>query len=755
MDFDHDLNEQQEKAVKTTKQYVRVVAGAGSGKTRVLTYRLAYLIAKMNASPSFILAITFTNKASREMNERATNLVREVTGFTPRLNIFTFHAFCARLLRMEHEALEYPANFTILDEEGRSKLIKNCAVELGYKKGDDIVKQAAKFIDKKKGQGKYPWDYKIEWESFSGERTCQKIYELYEQRKGESYCFDFDDLLLKTVLLLDLDPSVQERWKGKYSHILVDEFQDTDPVQYKLLELLSAKETSLYVVGDPDQTIYTWRGASQKIILDFTKEHQDAETIILNENYRSTKNILEVANRLIAKNKNRVPKDLFTNAEEGAKIECCFQPNAEDEAEWVAKRIVDLAKEKMTREGKPDYSSIAILYRSSYMTRTFEAALKDRGIPYRIFGGLRFYERMEVKDVLAYCTLMVNPKDDIAFERIANRPRRAVGEASIDYLRKEAHEKKISEYEFILQGNYEDSSVPKRALRLLRDMSISIEEAKKKLEERVEAFSSILRSFLKEIGYMDYLQNEEDVEEDRIGNVNALFTDIDNFLTKHPDSTFEDYLQNVSLLISGQDDMSDGNFVSMMTIHVAKGLEFDNVFIIFMNQGAFPNQRAISERKEGEEEERRLAYVAFTRARKRLYLSGNGSYSYSTGDNSYPSSYFKEAGINLPKTPYMDLENRYFGEKRRGRSYFSDGEHISPFTEKKKEPAPTLHEKTPTNGITNWQEGEKLHHDKFGDGVVVKVITSTIIAVKFEEGIKTIIGNNVQVHRIHEKGEEA
>ena len=396
MDFLKTLNEQQEKAVTTNSRYVRVVAGAGSGKTRVLTCRLAYLIANNRVSPSSILAITFTNKASREMDSRASKLVEDIIGFTPHLQIFTFHAFCARFLRMEHEALSYPSSFTILDEEARSKLIKNSAAELGYKKTEDIVKRAAAYIDKKKGAGIYPWDIKLQYESFSGEKVCLKIYELYEQRKTESYSFDFDDLILQTVFLLESDPSIRQKWERRYSHILVDEFQDTDPIQYKLLRLLMKEDTSFYVVGDPDQTIYTWRGANQKIILNFLKDFPDGETIILNENYRSTSNILEIANRLIAKNKDRVPKDLFTRSSKGEKVEASFQPNAEDEADWVAKHISDLARDRLTPEGKPDYSSIAILYRSSYMTRTFEAALKDRGIPYRIFGGLKFYQRKSI-----------------------------------------------------------------------------------------------------------------------------------------------------------------------------------------------------------------------------------------------------------------------------------------------------------------------------------------------------------------------
>lgn len=759
MDIAKDLNDRQKEAVTSSARFLRIIAGAGSGKTRVLTYRLAHLVADEGVDPSRILAIAFTNKVAREMKERAGNLVQDTIGFLPNLQIFTFHSFCARLLRFEHEALGYPSSFTIFDEDDRSRLIKNCAVELGYKKGDDIVKQSARYIDRMKGRGKYPWDIRIAHESFSGERTCHKIFELYEERKTASFAFDFDDLILRAVRLLEEEPEIEKKWSRRYRHILVDEYQDTDDMQERLLSLLTGDDTSLYVVGDPDQTIYTWRGANQSIILDFDKRHPGAETIILNQNYRSTDTILGAANRLIAKNRKRVPKDLFTKAGAGAAIETTYQPTAEDEADWVCKRIQDIANSKKDAEGKPDYRSIAVLYRSSYLTRPFELCFKDRGIPYRLFGGVRFYERMEVKDVLAYCNLMANPKDDIAFERIANRPRRAVGDVSLDRLRQEAHEANKSEYEYLQEGKFEASDVPTRALAVLSKLIGQMERAKERLfGDTGEAYSSILREFLQEIGYMEFLRTEEDVEEDRIENVEALFSDIDSFLTRNPGASFLEYLQNVSLLVSGQDDMEEGNYVSLMTVHVAKGLEFDEVFVVGLNAGVFPSERALEDSRDPEEE-RRLAYVALTRARKRIFLSCNAGYSFQRGDNNTPSMFFKEAGITLPPSPYTEgYRMRRRKEDPTWKGTFSDGDHIDPFQRKprpqKREEGPSLKEQMRSKEV--WAVGDRLKHDRFGPGVVEKFVTPSIMIVDFEnEGKKMIVTTATVIHKIPREGGDA
>lgn len=768
MNYKSLLNDRQFDAVKTNSQYVRIIAGAGSGKTRVLTYRISYLISEFGIDPSRILAIAFTNKVAQEMKERATKLVDDLLGHSPELHISTFHSFCSRFLRIEHEAFGYPAHFTIFDEEDAKRLIKNVGVEFGYKKGDEMIKQAFEYIRKNKGKGLYPYDIDVKFERFKGEKTCHKMYTRYEEMKQSCYALDFDDLLLKTIIILEGDPDIQRKWSHRYDHILVDEFQDTNDVQYKLLQLLTNQRTSIYVVGDPDQTIYTWRGANQDIILDFERKFKDVETVILNENYRSTKTILKAANTLIVNNKKRVPKDLFTNSDVGEAIQVNNLPSSEAEATWVASKIVDIGNAQRGADG-PRYDNIAILYRSSYMTRAFESALKDRRIPYRIFGGVRFYERMEVKDLLAYFNLLTNPRDDIAFERIANVPKRSVGETSLDKIREEAKAHGLSEYNYMknIQEYMNETSLSKRVIMALTTMIDLMENTKDQLNEKLEVYSAVLQNFAKDLGYYEYLKEVEEPDEDRIGNVNALFDDIANFIKKNPDSSFEEYLQNVSLL-SAQDDINGGNYVSLMTIHVAKGLEFDNVFVISMNDGMFPSERSKADTgRDGEEEERRLAYVAFTRAKKRLFASCNSGYSFATDSHSVPSQFFKEAGLTLPRNNgYFDdnpswSSNSYRRPARKGNYqgesayFFSDAPSSDPFEGEKqvRKPAP---EAPKSNGITDWKVGDKCHHEKFGDGEVITVIDSSMIRVKFEEvGIKTLLSSHKMLSRTSSKGGQA
>lgn len=765
MDYASLLNDKQLAAVETSSQYVRIIAGAGSGKTRVLTYRISYLISDRHVDPSRILAIAFTNKVAQEMHDRAAKLVDELLGYSPMLHISTFHSFCARFLRIECKAFDYPQGFTIYDDDDSNKLIRNIAVDLGYKKSDDIVKLAIKYIGDKKTRGIYPEDITIKNESFQNEKECLKFYMLYEQKKTAAFALDFDDLLLKTIQILENRSDIQDKWSHRFDHILVDEFQDTNDVQYKLMRLLLRPDTSIYVVGDPDQTIYTWRGANQTIILNFEKQYPNVETIILNENYRSTKTILAAANKLIANNKKRVPKDLFTNHDEGKKIETNVLPKAEDEAHWVASKIAEIGRADKDEKGEPNYRKVAILYRSSYMTRPFESELKDRAIPYRIFGGLRFYERLEVKDLLAYFNLLVNPLDNVAFERIANKPKRGVGDTSLERLRNEANAAGLSEYNYVKGfAQYADASdVPTRVINALGVMIEKMEATKSKLKDNLEVYSSVLKDFATDIGYYDYLKDDENPDEDRIGNVNALFDDISHFINKNPDSSFQEYLQNVSLLTS-QDEINGGNYVSLMTIHVAKGLEFDYVFIISMNEGAFPSMRAEQESgRDATEEERRLAYVAMTRARKRLFCSCNTAYSYVTDSHSIPSRFFKEAGLTLPagmafspsaswgSSSHADSWNSSYNQDRGTASYFADNDRLS-----EAKPSEPEVEKPTSNGISDWRKGERAHHEKFGDGTVVEVIDKNIIIVDFDNlGKKTLLATHPMLSRVKSQGGDA
>ncbi len=754
-DYLSSLNPAQREAVTTDRQHVRIIAGAGSGKTRVLTCRVAYLIEHFNVDPSRILAVTFTNKAAGEMHERVASLVPESSMF---LTVSTFHSFCARFLRREAGVIGYPSSFNIFDEDDQEKLVKNIALDKGLKKSDPLVKLALSYIRDQKGKGIYPEEITLSRGGYANEQECLSFYAEYEAKKRAMLSFDFDDLILQTVAILKGNEDVREKWRRRFSHILIDEFQDTNNQQYELIKLLMTGQTNLYVVGDPDQTIYTWRGANQDIILAFPRNFPDFQDIFLNQNYRSTQNILSGANSLIGFNKKRVPKDLFTQHGDGDRIVVKRFEEATQEAKWVAEKIESLA-------GDGDYSHIAVLYRSSYLTRPFESEFASHGIPYRIFGGLRFYQRKEVKDVLAYFKLLLNPLDDVSFERIVNVPKRSIGESTVEKIRNHASRAGLSEYQFCQNfDKYDFDDIPSRAVNQLTSLIAKMEACKKKLSENLEVYGAVLRDFITDLGYYEYIVEDQGVDEDRAGNVNALFDDINHFISSHPDSTFEEYLQNVSLLTS-QDDMNEGNYVSLMTIHVAKGLEFDNVFIIGMNQGSFPSLRSQEERGgDGMEEERRLCYVAMTRAKEKLFMTCNSGYSYVTDSHAVPSQFFKEAKLEFPKapsfhsygTPYQSRREKVtWSNSQNNRysnvSYFSDGDAISPFEEKKEK------KQVPSgNGITDWGVGDRCLHDKFGEGTVKEMISKEILIVLFDSGEKkTMLGTAPMMHRIHKKGGEA
>lgn len=743
MDYSKLLNERQLEAVSTTSQFVRIIAGAGSGKTRVLTYRIAYLISEMGVAPQSILAIAFTNKVAKEMKERVANLLPEVSGW---LNISTFHAFCAKFLRIESSAIALPSDFVIYDEEDQERLVKDIAVNKGYTKKDPIIKNSLSYIRNHKCEGKYPEDIKLGDYRTYNEKELLDIFTIYEQRKTSMKALDFDDLLLKTIIILKEYPAIQQKWRNRIKHILVDEFQDTNDVQYKLIKLLTQYDTNVYVVGDPDQTIYTWRGANQKIILDLERYFPDLETIILDRNYRSTKTILDTANKLISFNKERIKKNLYTENNIGDKILTFQGVTQENEADWILKRIESLSVET-------EYKNIAILYRSSFLTLPLEKKLTEHQIPYRLYGGVRFYQRKEIKDVLAYFRLVINPLDDVAFDRIVNVPKRGIGESSLDRLKYEAFLAKKSLYEYIANiGDY-DSELKSKVINSLVLMVDKIDECRNKLEDDYEVYSAHLESLIEDLGYFDYLDREEDGEE-RIENVHQLFQDMNSFIKKNPDLTFENWLEN-SVLATAQDDLNDGDYVSLMTVHVAKGLEFDNVFVYGLNDGVFPSRRSIEEGgNKGLEEERRLCYVAFTRAKKRLFVSCNSGYSYVQRDHLAPSLFFKESGLKLndkkdnPNAKFFTPKNTYYSFN----TYDKPSKTYDPKTgfESQMEDKPT------TNGITDWSVGDEVQHEKFGYGVILKIIDDTMVVIDFAQyGNKTILSSHPKLKRYIRSGAKA
>jgi len=761
MDYSKLLNQSQLAAVTTDSQYVRIVAGAGSGKTRVLTYRISYLVSEKFVDPRRILAIAFTNKVANEMRTRAAKVLETESSF---VRVMTFHSWCAYFLRQEAHQLNYPKNYTILDEDDQQDLVKSVGESFGYKKSDKIVKSSLEFIRSQKSRGKYPDDVKIPF-NVPEYKEMLRFFRAYEDKKEAMFCFDFDDLLLKTIQILRENLDTRRYWANKYDHLLVDEFQDVNDTQYELLMYLNRGDNSIYVVGDPDQTIYTWRGANQKIIMNFDRTFPGAETIILDRNYRSTKKILKVANTLIAKNKNRIPKDLYTEEVEGDDVVTRKVPKAEDEASYVAREVNRLAK--LQGNGVPDYRGIALLYRSSYLTRPFETEFTGRGIPHKIFGGQRFYQRREVKDVLAYLRLISNSLDDVSFERIINIPRRGLGDTAMDILKAQALENGKSLFENIDLIDVDTTEMSPRAISSFRAFKSLIEDVRAKLDEKIEIFSTTLKDFLTDIKYFEYLKENEEIEEDREANVMALFQDMDNFVSSHEGASYEEFLQNVTLLTS-QDDLKDGNFVSFMTVHIAKGLEFDNVFVIGFSEGAFPNQRAIIESgSEALEEERRLAYVALTRAKKRLYITCNTGYSYVTAGNSMPSQFFTDAGLPFPREDdYSERQSNSYSygwrntpstpAPSRDRAFFGDGDHLSSFNDAVEIVKVKAPEERGTNGISDWKVGDVLEHKKFGRGTVVALCGGTIIRVRFEtQGEKTLAGDHPMISKISSKGGQA
>ena len=506
-----------------------------------------------------------------------------------------------------------------------------------------------------------------------------------------------------------------------------------------MVKYLKKPEAYLYVVGDPDQTIYTWRGANQNIILELDKRYYDMITIVLDRNYRSTQAILDSANKLIAHNKLRVTKNLYTKQNMGDKVNVHSSPSGRLEADYVAREIA-----KLKQFGGYKYNDIALLYRSNYITMDFETALTRYQIPYKIYGGTKFYQRREIKDVLSYFHLIVNTKDDISFSRIINVPKRGVGETSENLIKQEASAANKSLYEYIRDVDPKESEVGPKIINSLKTMVTCIEIAREDIAKNEEVFSKILEDMIWSIGYQEYLQKEEDGDE-RIENVRALFEDIRHFLKNNPESTFDEYLQNIAL-ISSQDELVDGDYVTLMTVHTAKGLEYPVVFVVRFNQGVFPNMRAMNEGGYlAIEEERRLAYVAMTRAKQKLYLTLAADYSYVIQGSLLPSQFLKESGNEVLVTRENNIFRSNKPIQERPKVYhFDDGEHLSFENE-----APIKQDfDDVTNDVTQWSVGDIVIHKKLGRGVVVALEGDDIIKVNFDEhGEKSILGTHPSVSK--------
>lgn len=732
MDILSKLNSSQGKAATSDSPHLRIIAGAGTGKTRTLTYRVAYLLMK-GIAPNRIVCITFTNKAAREMRERVQQILDEnrfvLSGFPL---ISTFHGFCYRFLKREIDSLGiYNRNFNIIDDDDRNRLYKEIFTAMGKKDNKDFCRSIVSTIDHIKTDGRYPEELTSRdvplGSAFSFE-DLEKVYSQYQDRLRSQNLLDFDDLLILTVQLMEDNPEVRSYWKRKFDHILVDEFQDTNAIQYRLLRLFMGEETSLTVVGDPDQTIYTWRGAKNDIIKNsLQKDFPDLETVVLDENYRSTQSILDRANCLIKKNRDRIDKELQAASHvQGEKVEYHDYFDNASEAREVSKTISQLV-----RGGQARFSDIAVIYRSNYLSNVLERQLALYQIPYRIYGGMKFFERKVIKDALAYLRLAINP-DDYSFLRILQAPTKGIGEVTIEKAKSVMSQEKRSNLLEVFRLDLDKLKIKTASRLALKDFYDAYDRFLKKLKDYADSdeLYSGIKDYLEETGFLPYIRRLDREETDRgsyVGssgngneeNVQELLHTLQQFFSskylgedgKPQTPDLEDFLIEVALQ-SDQDTMEDGNQVSLMTGHVSKGLEFPYVFVTGLNENIFPTSHALaSYSQEAIEEERRLAYVCMTRAQKRLYLSSFGGNDFIHGGSYHPSRFLRDAGIESDEKASKPDYQAHQGIRRPSSNPF----------------APTFMSKmglarsNKTNENEKYNVGDKVVHTTFGVGDVVSV----------------------------------
>jgi len=604
-EFLKNLNKAQKEAVMWVDGPLLIVAGAGSGKTKVLTTRIANIIKQKKAFPNQILAVTFTNKAAKEMQIRVSKILGSAaTGLSW---LGTFHSICAKLLRKHASAANLNSNFTIVDSDDQIRLIKNiCKAE-----NIDIKQLAPRYvlaiIDRWKNKGFYPNEVIINQKDIY-EKTILPIYKIYQQKLIELNCCDFGDLILHTVKILEKNKDIRDIYSKNFKYILVDEYQDTNFIQSKWLNLLSEKNNNICCVGDDDQSIYSWRGAEIKNFLEFDKVYNGTKIIRLEENYRSSQNILSVASGLISNNENRVGKTLKATLDEGDLVKLnCFK-NGKDEAIGISDEIEEIKKDI-------SYNNIAILVRAIFQTREFEERFLKIGVPYRILGGTKFYERAEIKDCVAYLRLIYQSKDDLAFERIVNNPKRSIGDSSVKLIHEYSKKNKLNLESSSRKMLEENLIKPKTkvGLNLFLDLLL---KWRNDLKIKKINHVKLLQTILDESGYSAMLKSKKDLEnENRLENIKELLSAMKEF------DNLESFLEHVSLATS-IDQEWDGEKVNMMTMHAAKGLEFESVFLPGWEEGLFPHQKSIEEKgQNGLEEERRLAYVGITRAKRKAYIS--------------------------------------------------------------------------------------------------------------------------------------
>jgi len=713
------LNDIQRRAVLATEGPVLIVAGAGSGKTRALTHRIAYLIREMNVAPQQILAITFTNKASGEMRERVEQMVG--SGIAAGMWILTFHSMCARLLRREHTHLGVPSTFTIWDDADSERLISQVLKALDIDPKRFAPKAMAAGIGRAKDMVLSPADVAERASNFYEEQVA-KVYAAYEQRKHAAGALDFDDLITETVRLFRDHPDVLRHYQERFRYLLVDEYQDTSRAQYELVNALAGRYRNVCVVGDADQGVYSWRGATIQNILDFERDYPDAEVFLMEQNYRSTGNVLAVANALIAKNQQRKPKELWSEAPPGERV-VSFRANDEhEEALFVASEIERLREEEGYR-----HRDIAVFFRTNAMTRVVEDMFVRAGTPYRVFGGVKFYQRREIKDVLGYLRLLLNPQDVISFRRVVNMPKRGIGDATVAAIESFAADEAVDVLEACRRAD-EIGVLQNRAKGAVKGF-VDVMTALAAHLEGGAGPARMIEFAAQESGYLMELESERTIEaEGRIENIQELTTVAMEIAGRDPDAGLAEFLELVSLVGEQDDYDEEDSSVTLMTLHIAKGLEFPVVFIVGMEDGLFPHFRSMTDQHELEEE-RRLAYVGITRAQRRLYLTHAWSRT-QFGQTNFnpPSRFLGEIGADLLDVRESETRRqtpsrtRYAGGRTAaagggaaytvvglpGRSGAIDVQPgWSPPAGVKRREAPGV------------KEGDTVRHDRFGEGVIV------------------------------------
>jgi len=716
IDLTH-LNPQQKKAVETTEGPLLVLAGAGSGKTSVLTHRIAYILDSGLAGPENVLAVTFTNKAAGEMKERVLNLLKSSENKLAPSWMGTFHSIGLRILKMYGDKIGVDKNFSIYDSSDQVSVTKEAMNRLNLSTKEFKPKSIHSFISSAKNELLTPTDYSSQASGFF-QTTASDVYFEYEKILKENNCLDFDDLIMKTLQLLQSEEAVLKKFQEQFKYILVDEYQDTNHAQYIMVNLFAKLHKNICCVGDDDQSIYSFRGATIQNILNFERDYPESSVIKLEQNYRSTKKILEASYQVISQNTARKDKKLWTENDDGSAITLFTSLDEKDESRWILE-MIDQVHEATS------YSDIAILYRTNAQSRNLEEAFIEYGVPYRIVGGVRFYERKEIKDILAYLKLIYNPKDSQSLGRIINVPRRGIGKKTVQDLNQHARSKSVTAGELLFNSELKITNSK------LKDFAKLIQGLKSQSEKL--NIIDFINHLLEKTGYIKMLDDGTPENEARIENIKELISVANKFSEEEPPNGLINFLEEVSLLEGATGSGEDEDAVTLMTIHSSKGLEFEHIFVVGMEENLFPHSNTLFDSKELEEE-RRLAYVAITRAKKHLYLTHASNRMYFGKIDSNPISRFitdiDETLIHHIQSPHLNNDVDAWSTSEYDSSDFK-------------------HSLGNAHQSVNVEKGDKVKHEYFGIGTI-KYIDDEVMEIDFgpSYGIKELMLEYARVEKV-------